>query len=220
MGQISRGQRKRSRPNRRGIPNSSLPFRVTEGEYVIVVDHDVRSNMRNRIEVNGADITGHLAAAGRKQGCIAACLVSALRWIPWASGSICGNSIGTTGSRIWNGGDPSLRHAGNRRGHGDCSGPRDEPLNTADKQELCTDFRRHLAQEPLSYGGRRRQRQPLGRPTPLAAARTVARGQMPTAVRCAGVKLPIVRIATFPASRKVRARVRMRSNSPSCPSVS
>jgi hypothetical protein len=49
------------------IPDTSLPFRITEGEYEIIADHDVRNNMLTRIEINGVDITGYVASSDRKQ---------------------------------------------------------------------------------------------------------------------------------------------------------
>jgi len=49
------------------IPDTFLPLRVTEGEHEITVDHDVRNNLLTRIQINGADITGHVALSDRKQ---------------------------------------------------------------------------------------------------------------------------------------------------------
>jgi hypothetical protein len=39
------------------IPDSSLPFKITEGEYEIIVDHDVETNLLEKIQINGRDIT-------------------------------------------------------------------------------------------------------------------------------------------------------------------
>ena len=47
------------------IPDTSLPFRVTEGEYEIVVEHAVAANLLTRIRVNGIDITDLLPPASR-----------------------------------------------------------------------------------------------------------------------------------------------------------
>jgi hypothetical protein len=49
------------------IPDTFLPLRVTEGEHEITADHDVRNNLLTRIQINGADITGHVALSDRKQ---------------------------------------------------------------------------------------------------------------------------------------------------------
>jgi hypothetical protein len=49
------------------MPDSSLPFRVTEGEYEIIVDHDVGNNVLRRIQINGKDITQLLTPGERKQ---------------------------------------------------------------------------------------------------------------------------------------------------------
>ena len=49
------------------IPDTSLPFRVTEGEYEIVVDHDVKNNILKRIQINGKDLTGSFSLDDRKQ---------------------------------------------------------------------------------------------------------------------------------------------------------
>jgi hypothetical protein len=50
------------------IPDSSLSFRVTEGEYEIVVDHDVKNNLLKRIQINGQDLTGAFSVSDRKPG--------------------------------------------------------------------------------------------------------------------------------------------------------
>jgi hypothetical protein len=49
------------------IPDTLLPFAVTEGEHEIIVEHDVVDNMLSRIQINGTDITGHWPIADRKQ---------------------------------------------------------------------------------------------------------------------------------------------------------
>jgi hypothetical protein len=49
------------------IPDTALPFKIAEGEYEIVVDHDVRGNSLSQLQINGADITGHVALSDRKQ---------------------------------------------------------------------------------------------------------------------------------------------------------
>jgi hypothetical protein len=49
------------------IPDTSLPFTVTEGEYEIIIDHDVRNNIVQRIQINGKDITELFTPGDRKQ---------------------------------------------------------------------------------------------------------------------------------------------------------
>jgi hypothetical protein len=49
------------------IPNTSLPFTVTEGEYEIIIDHDVRNNILQRIQINGKNITELFTPGNRKQ---------------------------------------------------------------------------------------------------------------------------------------------------------
>ena len=49
------------------IPDTSLPFRVTEGEHEIVVDHDVENKVVKRIQINGEDLTGLFSVGDRKQ---------------------------------------------------------------------------------------------------------------------------------------------------------
>lgn len=49
------------------IPDDKLPFKVTEGEYEIVVEHDVDRNVLSRVRINGVDITGHWPQSDRRQ---------------------------------------------------------------------------------------------------------------------------------------------------------
>jgi hypothetical protein len=49
------------------IPDSSLPFKITEGEYEIIVDHDLKNNVLQRIQINSADITKLFNSGHRKQ---------------------------------------------------------------------------------------------------------------------------------------------------------
>jgi len=49
------------------ISDTVLPFRVTEGEYEIMVDHDLKSNLLKRIQINGKDLTGWFSLGDRKQ---------------------------------------------------------------------------------------------------------------------------------------------------------
>jgi hypothetical protein len=49
------------------IPDTLFPFKVTEGEYEIIAEHDIGGNMLSRIRINGVDITGYLASSDRQQ---------------------------------------------------------------------------------------------------------------------------------------------------------
>lgn len=49
------------------IPDTSLPFKITEGEYEIIVDHDVKTNILQQIQINGKDITRLFTPSDRKQ---------------------------------------------------------------------------------------------------------------------------------------------------------
>jgi hypothetical protein len=52
---------------RADIPDGSLPLRITEGEYEIVVEHDVSRNLLRRIQINGLDLTDRWSVAERTQ---------------------------------------------------------------------------------------------------------------------------------------------------------
>ena len=49
------------------IPDTSLPFQITEGEHEIVVDHDVKNNVLKRIQINGQDLTAMFSVSDRTQ---------------------------------------------------------------------------------------------------------------------------------------------------------
>lgn len=49
------------------IAETSLPFHVTEGEHQLVVDHNIKENLLERIQINGNDITGLISPGDRKQ---------------------------------------------------------------------------------------------------------------------------------------------------------
>jgi len=49
------------------IPDTSLPFQVTEGEYEIIVDHNVTDNVLEKVRINGEDITESFSLDDRKQ---------------------------------------------------------------------------------------------------------------------------------------------------------
>jgi len=49
------------------IPDTSLSFKVREGEYEILVDHDVENNLLKQVRVNGVDMTTFLSLPSRKQ---------------------------------------------------------------------------------------------------------------------------------------------------------
>jgi hypothetical protein len=52
---------------RADIPEGSLPLRITEGEYEIVIEHDVSRNILRRIQINGIDLTDRWSVAERTQ---------------------------------------------------------------------------------------------------------------------------------------------------------
>jgi hypothetical protein len=41
------------------IPDTDIPFDITEGEYEIIVDHDVQKKLITKIIVNGEEISSH-----------------------------------------------------------------------------------------------------------------------------------------------------------------
>jgi hypothetical protein len=49
------------------FPDTLLSFKVTEGEYEIVVEHDIGSSMLTRIRINGIDMTDNWAPSERRQ---------------------------------------------------------------------------------------------------------------------------------------------------------
>jgi hypothetical protein len=49
------------------IPDTKLPFKVTEGEYEIIAAHDLASNTLTQIRINGEDITGYVPHTDRQQ---------------------------------------------------------------------------------------------------------------------------------------------------------
>jgi hypothetical protein len=49
------------------IPDTKLPFKITEGEYEIIVAHDLASNTLTHMRINGEDITGYVLPADRQQ---------------------------------------------------------------------------------------------------------------------------------------------------------
>jgi hypothetical protein len=49
------------------ISDMLLPFKITEGEYAISVDHDVESSVLRRIQINGFDITNIFPPASLQQ---------------------------------------------------------------------------------------------------------------------------------------------------------
>lgn len=46
---------------------ASKPTKITEGEFEIVVEHDVAKNLLTRVEINGKDVTGHVSLQDRIQ---------------------------------------------------------------------------------------------------------------------------------------------------------
>jgi hypothetical protein len=49
------------------ILDAQLPFKITEGEYALSVEHEVESNTLRRIEINSFDITGIFPPSSLKQ---------------------------------------------------------------------------------------------------------------------------------------------------------
>jgi len=49
------------------VPDTVLPFKITEGEFEIVVEHDVTTNVLRRIRINGVDVTGQFSLRHRLQ---------------------------------------------------------------------------------------------------------------------------------------------------------
>jgi hypothetical protein len=49
------------------LPDTMLPFKITQGEYAITVEHDVADNVLGRIVINGVDLTDRWTLSDRKQ---------------------------------------------------------------------------------------------------------------------------------------------------------
>jgi hypothetical protein len=49
------------------VPDSILPFKITEGEFEIIVDHDIEKNVLGQIRVNGVNVTNQLSLKDRAQ---------------------------------------------------------------------------------------------------------------------------------------------------------
>jgi hypothetical protein len=49
------------------IPDTVFPFKVSEGEYEIVVEHNVAKNILSRVQINGTDVTSYWTPPDRKQ---------------------------------------------------------------------------------------------------------------------------------------------------------
>lgn len=49
------------------VPDTALPFQITEGEFEIIVEHDVTKNVLSRIKVNGVDVTDFWSLDQRMQ---------------------------------------------------------------------------------------------------------------------------------------------------------
>ena len=49
------------------IADTALPFKITEGEYEIVVDHDLAKNALTRVKVNGVDVADRWSLEHRRQ---------------------------------------------------------------------------------------------------------------------------------------------------------
>jgi len=42
------------------IPDTALPVSITEGEFEIIVEHDVTKNLIRNIKINGVNVTDHI----------------------------------------------------------------------------------------------------------------------------------------------------------------
>jgi hypothetical protein len=49
------------------IPDIVLPFEITEGEYEIIIEHDIGNNVLSQIHINGEDVTSFWALSDRQQ---------------------------------------------------------------------------------------------------------------------------------------------------------
>jgi hypothetical protein len=49
------------------VPDTALPFKITEGEFEIIVDHDVATNALKRVRINGVDLTQRWPLQDRMQ---------------------------------------------------------------------------------------------------------------------------------------------------------
>jgi hypothetical protein len=49
------------------VPDTTLPFKITEGEFEIIVEHDVVKNVLRLIKINGADVTDRWSLQDRTQ---------------------------------------------------------------------------------------------------------------------------------------------------------
>jgi hypothetical protein len=49
------------------VPDTKFPFKVTAGEYEVIVVHDIGSNTLTQIRINGEDITGYWPPSDRQQ---------------------------------------------------------------------------------------------------------------------------------------------------------
>jgi hypothetical protein len=49
------------------IPDKVFPFEISEGEYEIIVEHNVTDNILSRLQINGVDITSYWSPHERRQ---------------------------------------------------------------------------------------------------------------------------------------------------------
>ena len=49
------------------IADTALPFKIIEGEYDIIVDHDLAKNALTRVKVNGVDVAERWSLEHRRQ---------------------------------------------------------------------------------------------------------------------------------------------------------
>ena len=49
------------------LADTSLPFKIVEGEYEIIVEHDVGKNALTRVQINGVDVAGRWSVGDQRQ---------------------------------------------------------------------------------------------------------------------------------------------------------
>ena len=49
------------------VADTALPFKIIEGEYEIIVEHDLANNVLTRVKVNGVDVADRWSVQDRRQ---------------------------------------------------------------------------------------------------------------------------------------------------------
>ena len=49
------------------VADTALPFKIIEGEYEIIVEHDLAKNVLTRVKVNGVDVADRWSVQDRRQ---------------------------------------------------------------------------------------------------------------------------------------------------------